>query len=119
MDKQQLRSHRLKDGQLEELRTALWVFRMDKNYRPGGGISADRELVKISLTAEGEAILESPENHIDFEDEKFNGEAGHAMQIIVKSNEPGARGIGAGLLEFVNARVVKIEMATDADKRKA
>jgi hypothetical protein len=115
----QLRSTYIKDSKSVESRSALWVFRMDLNYRPGTGISSDRTLVKITFKPEGEAIMEDPENHLDFEDEEFDGEAGHPLKIIIKSNEPGARGIGAKILEFLNARIQSIVEASASEIKKA
>ena len=115
----QLRSTHIKDNKSVESRSALWVFRMDLGYKPGSGISADRTLVKITYNAEGERIMEDPENHLDFEEKEFAGEAGHPTKIIVKSNEKGARGIGAKILEFLNARVQSIVQASAAEIKKA
>lgn len=119
LERNQLRSTYQQRGETVESRSALWVFRMDLGYKPGVGIASDRTLVKITYKSEGEAIMENPENHLDFESEEFAGEAGHPLKIIVKNNEPGARGIGATILQYLNARVASIEKASAREIKKA
>ena len=120
LERQQLRSTYLKKGELKESKSALWLFQMGANcYIPRAGISSDRTLVKITYKAEGETIMEHPDNHIDFESSDFSGEAGHPLKIIVKSNEIGARGIGSKILEFLNARISRIEIASSKEIQKA
>jgi hypothetical protein len=114
----QLRSTYQKSGEVVESKSALWIFQLE-NYTPNSGIMADRTLVKITVNAEGAAILESPENHLDFEEEEFEGEGKHPAKIIVKANEPGARGLGNVILGFVNARITKIQVASAKELKKA
>ena len=116
---QQIRSHYLdKNDKPVESRSAVWMFRMDLGYRPGSGIVADRKLIKIVFDESGEAVMESADNHLNFEDPAFAGEAKHPLKIIVKANEPGARGVGATILGFLNARVSKITEASPADLKR-
>jgi hypothetical protein len=119
LQRKQLRSTYLKNAKPVESESTLWVFRMDMLYKPEVGISSDRTLVKITYTDDGEAILEHPDNHLDFEAPEFQGEAAHPLMIIVKKNERGARGIGAKILEFLNARVRTIELASAREIKKA
>lgn len=116
---QQIRSHYLdKDNKPVESRSAVWMFRMDLGYRPGAGIVADRQLIKIVFDESGEAIMESADNHLNFEHSSFAGEAKHPMKIIVKANEPGARGVGSGILSYLNARVARITVASAAELKR-
>lgn len=121
LQRNQLRSTYTKtNSETAESRSALWVFRMGgTNYTPSTRIMSDRTLVKITFRPEGEAIMESKDNHINFESQSFEGEAGHPLKIIVKNNEPGARGIGAKILEFLNAHIASIEHASSSEVKKA
>ena len=101
-------------------RKAVWVFNMSAGYKPGGKFSKDRVLLAIEMKDEGASVIESKSNHIDFEDTKFKGEAKHPDLIIVKSNEPGARGIGIVILaRNVNPHIKKIRQADRKEYAKA
>lgn len=73
--------------------SAMWVFDLAKSYRPGTAISQGGILLAYDLDATATLNIEG-RDHIDFEDEAFGGEAAHPTQVIIKSNEPGAYGIG-------------------------
>lgn len=116
-----LESHKLTSHiRDKESRSALWIFRLDKDYRPGAGVEKGRTLVAIIFNGEGEKILENSNNQIDWEDmANFKGEAKHPTKVIVKDNEQGARGIGRELLKMLNARIKEIRKANAREIKKA
>lgn len=73
--------------------SAMWVFDLNKTYRPGNAIVNNAWLVAYDLDNTAKANIET-RGHINFEDQGFGGEAAHPASVIVKENEPGAYGIG-------------------------
>jgi hypothetical protein len=88
--------------QSQSPRAAYWIFEMSGLYRPSDRISADRILIAITFNHKGQAIIKDQSRWIRFPQPEFQGEAQHPNEIIVKSNEPGAYGIGRSLLEALN-----------------
>lgn len=83
-------------------RAAYWIFDMADRWKPSAGVSADRVLVTIIFNERGEAIIKDQSKWIKFPGSAFLGEAQHPDKIIVKSNEPGAYGVGQSLLKELN-----------------
>jgi hypothetical protein len=100
-------------------RHAYWVFNMGGGYMPSGGVHGERTLVAITFTAGGEAILMDQSRWVRFPGSAFKGEAQHPDQIIVKSNEPGAFGIGASLLGQLNRLIKDVRLANREELAKA
>lgn len=100
---------------------AFWVFQIEKDYyKPGGNLSAEAVLVKITLTEAGKNLIEDSQKWINFEDETNFGESKYPGKVIVKNNEPGARGIGHVLLTTLcKEGVQKIEQASKREYAKA
>ncbi|GGI84868.1 hypothetical protein GCM10007973_21830 [Polymorphobacter multimanifer] len=73
--------------------SAMWVFDLQQAYRPGSAISNNAWLIAYDLDDTAATNIRT-RGHIDFENAAFAGEAAHAIEVIVKSNEPGAYGIG-------------------------
>jgi hypothetical protein len=88
-------------------RTAYWIFDMSGAWKPSTGISDDRVLVAITFTNAGARIIGDQARWVRFPTPAFRGEARHPSGIIVKSNEPGAYGIGAEVLKELNNGHVK------------
>ncbi len=72
---------------------ALWVFDINKSYRPGETITHGAVLIAYDLDDHAWINI-TTRDHQDFEKGGWLGETKHPRQIIVKSNEPGAYGIG-------------------------
>ena len=99
---------------------AFFVFRLDKPYRPNVGLVKGRVLVAIELDDLADDRLNDEVNQLDFEEPNFDGEAGHPDQVIVKSNEAGAYGIGQNILTYINGGHIKsIRLATKKELAKA
>lgn len=98
---------------------ACWIFEDGAAYKAGANIRKERTLVAFDFGSAGDEVIKNVENHIDFESPEFKGEAAHPRQVIVKSNEPGAYGVGGmivGLIGVVNTRLAtKKEVAKALD----
>lgn len=98
-------------------RIALWVFAMDGDYRPSMG---KRGNLLIYYELDDKATRNITERElIDFESEEFRGEAQHDREIITKSNEPGAYGIGKFRQGLTNKHVTSKGYATKKEVAKA
>ena len=73
--------------------SAMWIFDLAQAYRPGSAISRNAILIAYDLDQTAVQNVTTHE-HVDFEDPEFGGEAGHPREVIVKSNEVGAYGLG-------------------------
>ena len=82
--------------------SAYWIFDLSGEWKPSTGISDDRVLVAITFTDTGARIIADKSRWIRFPTSAFLGEAKHPAGIVVKSNEPGAYGIGADVLKALN-----------------
>ena len=71
----------------------MWVFDLAGAYRPGQAISKNAWLVAYDLDQTAETNIKTRQ-HVDFEVQGFEGEAGYPAHVIVKENEKGAYGIG-------------------------
>lgn len=96
---------------------AFWVFSETSSYKPDANITNSRVLVAFDFGAMNQEVIELKENHIDFEKPEFLGEAKHPTMVIVKSNEPGAYGIGALVRGFLTIKTLRL--ATTAEVNKA
>jgi hypothetical protein len=99
-------------------RHACWIFDMS-SYMPSGGVHTDRVLVAIIFNPGGDTILADSSKWIRFPGAKFKGEAQHPDGIIVKSNEPGAYGIGHVLLQELNKCIREIRLANRQELSRA
>jgi hypothetical protein len=97
---------------------AFFVFDLTKKYRPGSSVAKGRVLVGIELTSDGQKILDAAPR-IDFEKPDFDGEAGHPTEVIVKTNEQGALGIGKDLLKQLQKKMKKAWIANKKEVAKA
>ena len=100
-------------------RIAYWVFDMAGQWKPSVGVSSDRVLVGITLTDRGQQIMMDQTKWIRFPGSAFIGEAQHPNGIIVKSNEPGAYGIGAAVLKELNGCIKETRLADLKEMAKA
>ena len=103
-----LQAARLKSLQVAAApRTAYWIFQIGDrvlgNYMPSQ--YHDRVLVAFTFNRAGEAILNDQSIWVRFPGPAFRGEAQHPDGIIVKSNEPGACGVGRTVLQDLNRHV--------------
>jgi hypothetical protein len=89
------------------------------NYMPSGGVHGDRVLVAIIFNPTGAAILADQSKWIRFPGSAFKGEAQHPEGIIVKSNEPGAYGLGHSLLQELNRCISELRLANRHELAKA
>jgi hypothetical protein len=87
---------------------AFWVFESSSEYRPGAGIMKDRILLAFDFGNMDTTVIKNQENWIDFESEDFKGETRHPAQIIIKSNERGAYGIGALVRGFLTVSAIRL-----------
>lgn len=92
---------------------AFWVFDLGSEYKPGKGIMKDRILVAFDFGTMTDTVIKNDSNHIDFESTAFKGETKHKTEVIVKSNERGAYGIGAMIRGFLT--VNGISLATNRE----
>jgi hypothetical protein len=90
--------------------TAYWIFDLS-NYIPSGTVQGERVLVAIVFNSSGEAIIADQSRWVRFPGTAFRGEAQHPDRIIVKSNEPGAFGVGQLLLQELNRSVREVRLA--------
>lgn len=81
-----------KTGLISHNGSALWLFDLTKDYRPGRAMSDNGILLAYELDETATANIER--QTIDFESEYFKGEGKHPEHNIVKKNEVGAYGIG-------------------------
>jgi len=100
-------------------RIAYWVFDMAGQWKPSVGVSSDRVLVGITLTDRGQQIMMDQTKWIRFPGSAFIGEAQHPNGIIVKTNEPGAYGIGAAVLKELNGCIKETRLADLKEMAKA
>lgn len=89
---------------------ACWLFEQGAKYQPGASIRHERVLVAFDFGAAGDSVIKNSENHIDFESSAFKGEAKHPDKVIIKSNEPGAYGVGGMIVGLIG--VVSVRLAT-------
>ncbi|WP_159351357.1 hypothetical protein [Roseomonas harenae] len=99
--------------------TACWIFDMTDQWKPSSGISRDRVLVGITFSEQGNALIKDQSRWIRFPGSAFLGEAQHPMAVIVKSNEPGAYGIGHALLGELNSCIRDTRLADVREIAKA
>jgi hypothetical protein len=88
---------------------AFWVFEEKSDYKPAKNIMKNRILLVFDIGEKLVSVIKNKDNQIDFESDKFKGETKHENQIIVKSNEKGAYGIGRMVRESLK---VKISLAS-------
>jgi hypothetical protein len=88
---------------------AFWVFEEKSDYKPAKNIMKNRILLVFDIGEKLVSVIKNKDNQIDFESDKFKGETKHENQIIVKSNEKGAYGIGKMVRESLK---VKISLAS-------
>ncbi|WP_115527795.1 MULTISPECIES: hypothetical protein [Xanthomonas] len=101
--------------------SAMWVFGMGpgQSYRPGQAIYRDAYLVAYELD-EVATINITTSHHINFESSNFAGEAAHSSEVIIKSNEPGAFGIGKMRQRNTNTKThVRTSYATKREVARA
>lgn len=84
---------------------AFWVFDLNSDYRPGAKIMKKRLLLSFDFGPQTESVIKNESNFIDFESTDFKGETKHKNQVIVKSNEKGAYGIGALMRGFLSPTI--------------
>jgi hypothetical protein len=94
----------------------FWVFEKGARYEAGSRLRRDRVLVAFDFGDMGEEVIKNRENWIDFEDANFEGEAEHPRQIIVKSNEPGAYGVGADILGHLYVKEARLATQKEVAK---
>ena len=94
-------------------RKAFWVFEAESEYRPGRRIMKDRILLAFDFGAEVDKIIRNEANWVIYPSPACKGETKHPEQVIVKENERGAYGIGAGILARLT--VNSIRLATKAE----
>jgi hypothetical protein len=99
-------------------RHACWIFDMSE-YKPSAGVHGDRVLVAFTFTSAGEDILADESKWINFPGTAFKGEAQHPDGIIVKTNEPGAYGVGCSLLAELNECIKEARLANRKELSKA
>ena len=91
----------LEKGLVSHNGSAMWIFQLTEDYRPGRRTVKGRVLIAYEL--DGVATTNITTKKLkNFEDDDFKGENGHPNQIIVKNNEPGAFGLGRGRQVFTN-----------------
>jgi hypothetical protein len=100
-------------------RTAYWIFDMSGAWKPSASISDERALVAITFTDWGQKIIADQSKWIKFPTAAFRGEAQHPNGIIVKTNEPGAYGIGQAVLKELNGCVKDTRLADVKEMAKA
>ena len=91
---------------------------MGGQYRPGAG-SRGSVLVYYDLDATAEKNIKDKTKQINFEDERFQGKAGHPRLVIVKNNEPGAYGQGKLRQMITNMHLTAKGYATKKEVAKA
>lgn len=101
-------------------RTACWIFQLGDRvlgaYMPNQ--YRDRVLVAFVFDPAGEAILNDQSRWVRFPGPAFRGEAQHPDGIIVKSNEPGAYGVGQLVLQELNRHVRETRLASRQEMSK-
>lgn len=101
---------------------AFWVFDMAQPYRPGANVVEGCVLLKINFTQTDFNAITNAATAINASgdtdtkvtgnsDVDFKGEAKHPDDILVKSNEKGAYGIGVNRLR--NYAPLSIALASD------
>ncbi len=91
----QFAANAVNKGLLSHNGSALWIFSLDKSYRPGNGITTGACLIAYDLDQTATQNVTTI-GLVDFEGDAdtWKGENGHPWQIIVKKNEQGAYGVG-------------------------
>lgn len=89
----QFAAQAIQGGLVSHNGSAMWIFDLAQEYRPGSGVTHGAVLVAYDLDKVAVTNV-TTRGHIDFEDEAFGGEAAHPDEIIVKHNERGAYGLG-------------------------
>jgi len=92
---------------------------MGNQYKPTVGVSTDRVLVAIVFTGSGEQMVADQAKWIRFPGAAFLGEAQHPDGVIVKTNEPGAYGIGRNALRGLNGCISETRLANPREVAKA
>ena len=100
-------------------RTAYWIFDLSDQYKPSVGVFTDRVLVGITFTGPGEQMITNQSKWIRFPGAAFQGEAQHPDGVIVKTNEPGAYGIGRNVLRDLNGCIQDTRLANLREMAKA
>lgn len=104
-------------GVISHNNAAMWLFSLGTgDYKPGQGVYGGAILLAYTLDDTADAKLKM--QTIDFEHSSFAGEAAHPTQIIVKSNEKGAIGIGK-LRQHQSVKHVTVRYATKKEVAKA
>lgn len=81
--------------------SAMWIFLLSEDYRPGRRTVKGRVLIAYDIDDTGTTNI-TTKRLKNFEDDDFKGENGHPNEVIVKNNEPGAYGLGRGRQVFTN-----------------
>ena len=100
-------------------RTAYWIFDMSDQYKPSVGVFTDRVLVAVVFTDSGQQMIQDQSRWIRFPGSAFLGEAQHPDGVIVKTNEPGAYGIGRNVLRDLNRCIKATRLADLREMAKA
>jgi hypothetical protein len=95
---------------------ACWLAEEGSTYQAGTSIRHERVLVVFDFGPAGDEVIKNPENHIDFESPEFKGEAKHPYQVIVKSNERGAYGVGGCIVGHLGIRSVRLARKEEVAK---
>ena len=121
MNESQIRSfYKQPNGQTKESQSAVWVFKLHKHHNPSNHVYKGRVLIKITFDDEGSNLMENKANLVNWEDrKKGQGEKDFPNQIIIKNNEPSARGIGRKILQTLNSKILSIEKASKKEIEKA
>ncbi|MBV6868202.1 hypothetical protein ACDJ03_00735 [Xanthomonas axonopodis pv. nakataecorchori] len=101
--------------------SAMWIFGMGQGqtYRPGQAIYKGAYLIAYTLDEVATNNI-TTSYLINFESAEFEGEAAHPSHVIIKSNEPGALGIGKMRQRNTNTKThVKTSYATKSEVAKA
>jgi hypothetical protein len=100
-------------------RTAYWIFDTTDRWKPSVGVSTDRVPVAVTFIDPGQQLIRDPSRWIRFPGSAFHGEAQHPDGVIVKTNEPGAYGIGHNALRDLNRCIKETRLADLREVAKA
>ncbi|BAV06478.1 RHS repeat-associated core domain-containing protein [Filimonas lacunae] len=90
-------------------RKAKWIYAMKEKYIPSKQKTYTHKVEFEMKEGTGKWMKEKG---IDWDDADYKGEAQHPDKVIFKSsNEPGAAGVGIGLLDDFNEKIVKIKIS--------
>lgn len=96
--------------------SCCWMFSRTDKYKPANGLQRGRILMMMEFVWQVDKFwLGDSSKHIDFENTAFKGESKHPGKIIVKKNEPGAYGVGAGFLEKFSRHIADMDIASHKD----